>query len=54
MPAFFAEGFDGGGTVAGVGVLACGVTAQAQVAIRVGKAQAQNFAFMAADVGVAA
>jgi ABC-type nitrate/sulfonate/bicarbonate transport system substrate-binding protein len=36
------------------GVLACGVTAQAQVAIRVGKAQAQNFAFMAADVGVAA
>jgi hypothetical protein len=36
------------------GVLACGVTAQAQVVIRVGKAQAQNFAFMAADVGVAA
>ena len=35
-------------------VLACGVTAQAQVTIRTGKAQAQNFAFIAADVGVAA
>jgi len=35
-------------------VLTCGVTAQAQVTIRTGKAQAQNFAFIAADVGVAA
>ena len=35
-------------------VLTGGVTAQAQVAIRVGKAQAQQFAFVPADVGVAA
>jgi NitT/TauT family transport system substrate-binding protein len=33
--------------------LMCGFAAQAQVAIRVGKAQAQNFAFLPADVGVA-
>jgi NitT/TauT family transport system substrate-binding protein len=30
------------------------VSAQAQTKVRIGKAQAQNFAFMAADVGVAA
>jgi len=35
-------------------VMTCGVAAQAQVAIRVGKAQAQQFAFVPADVGVAA
>jgi ABC-type nitrate/sulfonate/bicarbonate transport system substrate-binding protein len=35
-------------------VLVCGVAAQADVAVRVGKAQAQNFAFLAADVGIAA
>jgi len=39
---------------AGLALAMCAQTAQAQVAIRVGKAQAQNFAFMAADVGLAA
>src|SRR5258707_12930870 len=39
---------------AALAVLSCGFAAQAQVSIRVGKAQAQNFAFLAADVGVAA
>jgi NitT/TauT family transport system substrate-binding protein len=34
-------------------MLVCGVAAQADVAVRVGKAQAQNFAFLAADVGIA-
>jgi NitT/TauT family transport system substrate-binding protein len=35
-------------------VLVYGSTAQAQVHVRVGKAQAQNFGFLAADVGLAA
>jgi ABC-type nitrate/sulfonate/bicarbonate transport system substrate-binding protein len=40
--------------IAALLVLACGVAAQAQMHVRVGKAQAQNFSFLAADVGLAA
>src|SRR5258708_9602355 len=39
---------------AALAVLSCGCAAQGEVSIRVGKAKAQNFAFLAADVGVAA
>jgi ABC-type nitrate/sulfonate/bicarbonate transport system substrate-binding protein len=42
------------GLSAALAVLICGMAAQAEVAVRVGKAQAQNFAFLAADVGLAA
>jgi ABC-type nitrate/sulfonate/bicarbonate transport system substrate-binding protein len=44
----------GRGQTAMLLMLVCGVAAQADVAVRVGKAQAQNFAFLVADVGIAA
>jgi NitT/TauT family transport system substrate-binding protein len=42
------------GLAATLAMLIFAVAAQADVAVRVGKAQAQNFAFLAADVGIVA
>jgi NitT/TauT family transport system substrate-binding protein len=41
-------------TIALLAAIVAGAAAHAQTKVRVGKAQAQNFAFLAADVGVAA